>query len=94
MAIRNVTLLLILCATIISWIENYAQEGASEKRPDELDRLTDAWVDQLDKRDSRNMVMSVLREPSLSSNYKSARNKTLDKHPMSWLYEMWCLNLV
>ena len=61
-AIRNVTLLLILCATIISWIENYAQEGASEKRPDELDRLADAWVDQLEKRDSCNMVMSVLRE--------------------------------
>lgn len=31
MAIKNVPLLLILCVTIFSWIENYAQEGASEK---------------------------------------------------------------
>ena len=52
MAIGNVPLLLILCVTIISWIENYAPKGASEKQLDELDHLTDAWVDQLEKRNT------------------------------------------
>ncbi len=52
MAVRNVTLLLILCVPITSSIENYAPEGASEKEVDELDRLADAGVDQLEERDS------------------------------------------
>lgn len=37
---------------LISWIENYAPEDATEKQLDELDRLADAWVDELEARES------------------------------------------
>lgn len=33
---------------VISFIENYAPQGASDDELDELDRLADEWVDELE----------------------------------------------
>jgi hypothetical protein len=34
---------------LISWIEQYAPETYSEKQLDELDRLTEKWIDQYER---------------------------------------------
>ena len=34
---------------LISWIEQYAPETYSEKQLDELDRLTEEWIDQYER---------------------------------------------
>jgi hypothetical protein len=35
---------------LISWIEQYAPESFSEKQLDELDRLTEEWIDEYERR--------------------------------------------
>jgi hypothetical protein len=34
---------------LISWVEQYAPETYSEKQLDELDRLTEEWIDQYER---------------------------------------------
>lgn len=39
---------------LVSWIENYAPDDYTEEQLSELDRLADAWVDELRRAPARN----------------------------------------